>query len=160
MSIRDVPGFSLYKVSRAGELYSKKGKLSPGVANNGYRYATLRGDDGKRHNKTVHSLVVAAWFPGEVGECVNHKNGDKTDNRVDNLEVTTYLANNVHALKVLKVRRAKGVECHSCKLTEDDVRRIRACWPLHSASTIAEAFGISKQTVLDIANRRKWRHIA
>jgi hypothetical protein len=164
MSIKDIrkpiPGFSNYSISSSGVLWSKRGRLHPGVAATGYLVSTLRGDDGKRYNKTIHRLVVAAWAPNEVGQCVNHRNGDKTDNRIENLEVTTYQANNVHALRVLKVRRAKGVECHACKLTEGDIMRIRFLWPKHSASVIAREFGVCKQTILNIVNRRKWRHIA
>lgn len=56
-------------------------------------------------NTTVHRIIAEAFIDKPEGcNVVNHKNGIKTDNRIENLEWTTYSANNVHAL-VNKLRR-------------------------------------------------------
>lgn len=54
--------------------------------------------NNKTYRKSVHQLVAAAFIHGfKYGETVNHIDGDKTNNMVDNLEKTTNSLNNIHA---------------------------------------------------------------
>ena len=62
----------------------------------GYLYLDLC-KDGKKYRKTVHQLVMAAFNPNfKYGMIVNHIDGDKTNNSITNLEITTTSANEVH----------------------------------------------------------------
>lgn len=62
----------------------------------GERYANGR---PKFHWEYIHRLVVRAFLPKQTEKpCVNHLNGDKTDNRLENLVWCTYQENNQHAL--------------------------------------------------------------
>lgn len=63
--------------------------------NKGYKTVRLT-KDKKGKNYLVHRLVAEAFLSGS-GECVNHKDGNKSNNNVDNLEWCTYKENNQHA---------------------------------------------------------------
>lgn len=76
-----------------------RGRLIKGTQHSaGYRLAETRTPDGKRRSIYLHRAVMAAWV-GESDLNVNHKNGDKTDNRLENLEYVTPAENNLHAYR-------------------------------------------------------------
>ncbi len=78
---------------------------------NGYAAVSLRGDVNKRHS--VHRLVAEAFLPNpDRKRTVNHINGVKTDNRLENLEWATHSENNQHSydtgLKAYRPLHYKG----------------------------------------------------
>lgn len=85
---KPVPGFPGYKVTSTGEVYGPDGnKLSPRKDSDGYERVDLR-LEGKRFTRFVHTIVESA-FGGHAKE-VDHKNGDRTDNSVSNLESVSH----------------------------------------------------------------------
>lgn len=106
---RDVIGFEgYYKISNFGnvktvERYDKKRKrtiperLRKPVCVHGYLYCELW-KDGKHERRAVHRMVAVAFLPPLDGRTeVNHKDGDKANNRLDNLEWCTHSENESHA---------------------------------------------------------------
>lgn len=88
-----------YLVSALGEVHSMKTnrilKLAKG--NSGYLQVVLR-INGKGQGRMVHRLVATAFVPNPANlPVVNHINGDKLDNRAENLEWCTYSQNSIHA---------------------------------------------------------------
>lgn len=107
---RDVPFDPAYEVSDQGKVASKlrEVKCGPGTGKRavprrvlkpflskttGYLQVNLTGHD----RRSVHSLVAIAFLGDGHGLVVNHKNGVKTDNRLDNLEWVSHSENHQHA---------------------------------------------------------------
>lgn len=104
---RDIPGFSGYRASNFGRVRGPRRLLTPGCNLKGYLHVSAT---KPKRTVSVHKLVLLA-FVGERPEgCeVNHKDGVKSNNRLDNLEYATSAENNHHAmttgLRNLKVSR-------------------------------------------------------
>lgn len=107
---------NLYEVSDMGRVrsldrmksnsicsYKHKGRvLRPGANRQGYHSVILCISNNVEKTASVHRLVSIAFIPNpENKRCVNHKNGIKHDNRVENLEWNTHSENNKHAYDVL-----------------------------------------------------------
>jgi hypothetical protein len=114
VEIKEIDGFPDYYISRYGDVYTTKYSLKSNlncdmqplkakIHKTNYRYVGLFVDTPtgkKRIWKRVHRLV-ASHFIGEIGDkmVINHKNFDKGDNHVDNLEIVTSSQNRQHYLK-------------------------------------------------------------
>ena len=114
VEMKEINGCPDYYISRYGDLYTTKYSvktnpncdmhiLKPKIHSSGYLYTGLFVDTPtgkKRIWKRVHRLV-AEHFIGEIGPkmVINHKNFDKHDNHVDNLEIVTSSQNRLHYLR-------------------------------------------------------------
>ena len=109
---KDIEGYNgVYQVSNFGNVKSynkyKNGKiLIPYNISSGYLMVQLRGDINKSY--LIHRLVAKTFIlnPENKRE-VNHINGDKTDNRLENLEWATPSENMQHALRTGLKKRGK-----------------------------------------------------
>lgn len=125
------------------------------LAPNGYRYIKLRRPGEKAQHCLVHRLVMAAYV-GEppAGKQVNHKDGNKDNNHVCNLEYVTPGQNLRHCIDVLGKKRG---ERKNSKLNSHKVELIRADQrPLRQ---IADDFGVSVQSVSMVKRRLTWAHV-
>lgn len=152
-----MPGESGYYVSRTGVICGPANRiLAEDQVKGGYLRVKMRS-----RRWLVHRAVVTA-FIGEIppGLEVNHKNGDKTDNRIDNLEVLTPSENVKHSIAVLKTKRAPGEQNANAKLTDAGVLEIRERHADgESAEELAFAYGITRGHVWRLVTRQAWRHI-
>ena len=90
-----------------GERFIKGRVMAQADGGYGYKVVNLRRFGGA-NVRPVHRLVAEAFIPNDEGKItVNHIDGDKTNNRVENLEWATYGENNVHALHA-GLRRPRG----------------------------------------------------
>ena len=99
---RDIKGYEgLYKVSNTGEVFSciSNRLMKPSLSGSGYKQIRLS-KDKKATGKMIHRLVAEAFIPNPKNKrTVNHKDGNKLNNNVFNLEWNTYSENLRHAYK-------------------------------------------------------------
>lgn len=84
---KPIPGFPGYEVTASGAVFGPEGRLSPRKDSDGYERVDLR-LDGVRFTRFVHTLVEKAF--GGSGKEVDHKDGDRTNNTVKNLETVSH----------------------------------------------------------------------
>jgi hypothetical protein len=104
-------------------------------------------------------LVAEAFLgPKPAGRTVNHKNGEKTDNRPENLEYVTRSENQHHAYET--GLQGRGQKHGRAKLTNEQVREIRRRFDNGENRTrMGKEFGVSQGLISQIGNRRIWKHI-
>jgi hypothetical protein len=115
--------------------------------------------DGEQHYHRVHRLVAEAFLgPCPAGLQVNHKDGDKLNNHVSNLEYVTPSENTRHAIR-LGLWTPVGEAHHLSKLSEADVREIRRLRGKVTQQQLADRYGVSNSLISAIQLRQIWRHI-
>jgi hypothetical protein len=101
--MKDIPQYEgRYGITADGQVwsYAQKKFRKLQVGTRGYLQITLTNDEGKLVCHFVHRLVANSFIaPVENKNIINHKNGIKTDNRVENLEWCTQKENILHAWK-------------------------------------------------------------
>lgn len=174
---KDIKGFEgVYQVSSLGNVRSlpriidygthtqrHKGRiLKPQPNSKGYLRVQLRWE-GKHEVKFVHRLVAEAFVPNpENKPQVNHKDGNKQNNRADNLEWVDNSTNQRHGRALGLINSLKGEANHS-KLTEEQVKWIIKHYKKgdreFGRKALARKFGVSHQTIKNIIDRKKWKHV-
>lgn len=100
-----IPGYvGLYDVSSFGRIWSHISQkvLKPGVAGRGYLKVCLTKPGEKKRYFYLHRLVASTFLPNSANlPQVNHKNGDKHDNVVGNLEWCDNSENGLHSFQAL-----------------------------------------------------------
>jgi DNA-binding transcriptional regulator YiaG len=117
---------------------------------------------GKRNQFYVHRLVAYAFLGHEKGKEINHKNGIKTDNRLENLEWVTRSENVLHSIKI-GLRNYKYLEnmqpSRQHKLTIENILEIKKLKYKISQPKLAKKFNVSKSLITKIHRGVIWGHI-
>lgn len=164
--IKTVPNYPNYKVSVDGTIIGKRGKPMKGCIDHcGYLEVTISCYPQKSKRVLVHRLILSTFKPVENMENlqVNHINGIKTDNRLDNLEWCTRSENLKHAYKMGLEKRMLGEKHHSHKLTVENVKYIKKHYvkyhKQYGATALARKFNVDRTTVSDVVNGKTWKEV-
>lgn len=177
---KPVIGFeNLYEISNLGRVRSldritesgqfRKGKIRECYCYvNDYKVVKLY-YNGKTFNKYIHRLLAEAFVPNpnpELYDTVNHIDGNRGNNSLDNLEWCTQKQNIQHAWKTGLIPSVinSGESNTNSKLTEKDVLEIRAIYVPHSkgefgTKALSERFGVTAKTIGRIIRKELWKNI-
>lgn len=153
-------GASQYFVTEDGAIYwqyqSRFEEMATQVTKNGYRYIQLG-----TTRKLVHRLIAQTFIPNPDNKpCVNHKDGNKLNNTVSNLEWVTHSENMRHAFDTGIYPARKGSKQNNAKLTEAIVAEIKQRLKVGVTGTLlAKEYGVAHGRIYDIKHGRSWNHV-
>ena len=160
INIKPIDGFQKYFICSTGKVLSPKGFLKNQKAKDGYLAVGLYNENGFKR-KPVHRLVAEAFIPNVDNKPqVNHINGVKTDNRVENLEWCTEYENLKHAVET-GLRDLRGERNGNHKLNESEVIQIKRMLEKGDVQVckIAEMYKVLPSAISKIKVGRTWRHL-
>lgn len=170
-----VPGFPGYCVGDDGSLWSRRRGHSTQTklglladrwlrrktpTNRRYpRFTLYRGEGGRGYERRLHTIVLEA-FRGPCPEGMEgcHLNGNREDNRLENLRWGTPRSNAED--KRRHGTQARGERQGQAKLTEDRVVEIRKRWAAGATrDELALTFAVSVDTIRCVVYGLTWRHV-
>jgi DNA-binding XRE family transcriptional regulator len=147
----------LYEVSDQGKVRRIAGNVLSVSLSNGYRQVKLS-KYGKQSSRSVARLVAQAFIPNPYRKAeVNHKDRDRSNDRVSNLEWTTHLENAQHAANNGKYHTSENPG--QCLLTEQKVKFIIDAEGRFFQKQLAEQFGVTQQAISEIWRGKNWKEI-
>lgn len=158
----------IYEVSNFGRVktlgavgsgkYKKDTILKPFDNGRGYMYYGLRLNK-KTKNFSGHRLVVEAFISADSEKPdINHKDGNKKNNRVENLERCNKKMNMIHAANTGLLRC--GEDNHLSKLLKSDIPKIKKLWGYNvKREIISDVFNISFAQISRIVNNKNWKQL-
>lgn len=162
----DIAGYEgLYQVSTFGRVKSfirwAQGKiLSPSLSSDGYLIIVLQKNCIRKH-VSVQRLVAMSFVSNPDNKSdVNHCDGHKLNNYVDNLEWVSRRENINHAWQNGLNKALQGQEHYCAKLTNEQVLYIRDNPDALSTYKLAEMFKVSRRTITDVQCGRKYKNVA
>lgn len=142
-----------YEITKDGQLINKHNNhvLKPQPNSKGYLRVSIGGK-----LKFVHRLVAEKYIPNpENYEQVNHIDGNKMNNSIENLEWVSNQKNRDHAVKT--GLHLQGEDCSWAKLNWEKVEYIREHLEL-SVKDLAQEFNVSPATIRDVRNYKTWKN--
>lgn len=125
---------------------------------NGYEHAVLQNGKKTKH-LSVHRLVALAFIPNPNNKPhINHKDGNKANNQIENLEWVTRSENEKHAHKI-GLKDWRGEKASKSKLTKEQVLDIRNLEGKKTGREVAKLYNVNHSCIFAIWKRRTWSHV-
>ena len=155
---KDIPNHPGFKARTDGTIIGKRGRPMNGhVDSCGYREVLLS-ENGKTNNARVHRLMAETFIPNPYNlRDVNHKDGNKLNNDISNLEWVSHSSNVKHAYDNGLENKVLGEDHHGSKLNDELIRYIRQS--NKSNYGLAKELGVDPSTIRDARNKKTWRHV-
>lgn len=157
---KDIEGYeNKYQVSNLGRIKSLKNRygyrekiLNPPLTKKGYKRITLT-LNGKKKNYMIHRLVAQAFIPNPNNlPQVNHIDGNKTNNRVNNLEWCTNGENQIHAWKNGLNKGATGMFLGANNPRSKKVLCVTTGEEFGSIREVTRVYGIDRHDIVRCCN--------
>ena len=141
----------------AGTVIKSRGKQATSIESHGY-FQIMTTYQRKDYRFYLHQIIAVAAGLNPVGKTINHIDGNKRNNRIENLEVVTLSENVKHAHST--GLHAVGENMANAKLSSDAVYTIRKMYADGvQQKKLAEMFNVCSGTVHCIVKRKRWKHI-
>ena len=176
---KDIKGYeNIYSINNLGEIKSlrrvihksdgtiqtyKERILKSYISSNGYPSVSLT-KNSKTIMHNIHKLLAISFFNEDYIKnnlVVNHKDGNKLNNCLDNLEIVTYSDNMLHALNN-NLNKNRGINHKQAKLTITQVIEIKRKLKSYKYGMIKELsnkYNVSFYTIHGIKTNKTWKHI-
>lgn len=154
-----------YYISNFGRFKGRTNKiLKQHIGKTGYYMINIypNGRIGKSKTLKIHRVVAEAFIPNSNNyPVVNHKDGNKLNNNVENLEWCTHSYNTKHAFEHNLSKPKKGCSNSNSKLSEDDVKWIREHYiprdRIFGTRALARKFNMSHANISRLVNKVRYK---
>jgi hypothetical protein len=165
--------FPDYKINKHGEIIStsrtmfngkvyflsKEKFIYPRVDNRGYLYISLR-NNGIEKKFRIHRLIAKHFLPSyDESKTINHIDGNKNNNLIENLECITLKENIQHAVN--NKLHAYGKKQYNSKLNDELVKEIRNKYIPRKITIkqLSNIYNVSEQVIFDVIHYNTWKHV-
>lgn len=158
----ELPEYPNYKIYEEGFVVSPRNKVLSVYKNNaGYCFVGMKNVFGENKKVRLHRIVAQAFLPNKYNlPEVNHIDGDKSNNNLNNLEWVTSEQNKHHAWG-LGLYQNKTEDHYNAVLSNEEVHSICELLSKNvSNSVIAELYGVDRSIIAHIKAGDTWKDIS
>lgn len=150
----------IYDVSDHGRIRRSSRILIGDIRDDGYVAYCLSDGNGNQSTHYAHVLVADAWLGEKPDDMeINHRDGNKQNNSVWNLEYITHSENSKHAVVIGLHKIRRGSSHGMARLSEQQVNEIKELYATgkYTRADLQHMYGVSKTSISNIVTNRSWQ---